>query len=140
MNRPTRTIVTVAGAAGLAFALTACGGGSSSGSGATGGTGSGTGSAATPGPASTTPDCGSTPVQDAVHDSHITKVQVIGGCTQVSVETSLTRADVATATTICEDAVKVAYVGNVSSVTVTGADKHELAAGEKGMDGCIGEP
>jgi hypothetical protein len=79
-------------------------------------------------------------VKDRATDSHITRVNVIGGCTQLSVETTLTSGAGGTAIKICEALIKVAYVGNVSSVSVDGSDRHELAAGEKGIDGCIGQP
>ena len=67
------------------------------------------------------------------------KVKIIGGCHQASLETSFTKADVITALHLCDAAAQVGYVDGVSSITVTGADGHELAAGLVGTD-CIGEP
>jgi hypothetical protein len=79
-------------------------------------------------------------VQEHVKDSHITKITVDGGCSQVSIETTLTSGANGTARKICDSAAEVAYVGNLSSVTVVGPDGHELAAGQKGMGSCIGQP
>jgi hypothetical protein len=89
--------------------------------------------------------CGG-PAGDAVVDAlaaydSVTSVDVIGGCTMVSVSTSLPPGDAlsesaATAVEMCEAAAEVAYVGDVSSVNVDGSDGHELAIGLQGMD-CI---
>jgi PleD family two-component response regulator len=43
---------------------------------------------------------------------------VIGGCPEVSLETTLTRGAGGTARAICDAVAKVAYVDNVSSVSV----------------------
>ena len=134
--------------AALILLLAGCGGTSSAGSTGTAGAAA---PATTAGVAATTTeaataeaDCDAAKtVQDAVHDSHITKISVDGGCSQVAIETSLVNGAAgsgAAARKICEAAAKVAYVGNLSSVTVTATDKHELAAGEKGIEGCIGAP
>jgi hypothetical protein len=54
----------------------------------------------------------------------------------VSIETSLGAGALADAGKICDEAAKVAYTGHVTSVSVDGADGHELSAGEKGQP-CI---
>ena len=72
---------------------------------------------------------------------YVTGVKVIGGCTQVSVSTSLkTGPDgAAAATGICEIAASAAYAKGVGAVSVESADGKELAAGIKGSP-CIGQP
>lgn len=72
---------------------------------------------------------------------YVTGVQVIGGCTQVSLKTSLERgADgAAAATGICEIAAAAAYEKGVGAVSVESADGKELAIGIKGSP-CIGQP
>jgi hypothetical protein len=122
----------------LAVLVAGCGGGSDP-------SASGPATSAAPASAVASPeqtDTGCTvsdAVKEQVTDSHVTKIKLIGGCTQVSIETTLNRADFLTAAKICEAAAKVAYVGNVSSVSVNGPDGHELAAGTKDQP-CIGEP
>ena len=71
-------------------------------------------------------------VKKAVTSSAVTKVQVIGGCTEVSIGTSLAPTAKADGVKICEEAAKVAYTGNVMAVSVDGSDGHELSAGIKG--------
>ena len=61
------------------------------------------------------------------------KIQVIGGCHEVSIETSLGADAKAAGQKLCDAAAKVAYNDQISSVSVDGADGHELAAGIKGM-------
>ncbi len=132
--------------AALVLFLAGCGG-SSSGDGAANASGSGSGAttvAPVPNASSPTADPNSCAVPqkvtDAATDSHITKVSVDGGCHQVSIETSLTSGAGGVARKICDDMAKVAYDDNLSSITVSGSDKHELAAGQQGMDSCIGQP
>ena len=60
-------------------------------------------------------------------------------CTIVTVHSTLTDSDFATAVTICDAAATVGYVGDTNSVAVTGASGRELAVGVKGAP-CIGEP
>jgi hypothetical protein len=72
--------------------------------------------------------------------TNVVKVEIIGGCHQASIETSLTgKADVPVALDICDAAALVGYVDGVSSITVTAVDGTELAAGLKDSP-CIGEP
>jgi len=132
--------------AALVLLLAGCGGSNGT-DGTTSASGSGAGAttaAATAEPSATADAADgcdvSQAVKDQATDSHITKVQVIGGCSQVSLETTLTSGAGGTARKICDAVAKVAYVGNVSSVSVDGSDGHELAAGEKGMGSCIGQP
>lgn len=123
-----------------AFSLAACGGSSSS---------SDTPAAAAPtavdrpSPDSTagggSDDCAggaADAVKKAVTSSAVTKIQIIGGCSQVSIETSLAPTAKADGVKICDEAAKVAYTGDVVSISVGGSDGHELSAGFKG-NGCI---
>jgi hypothetical protein len=81
-------------------------------------------------------------VKTALHSfTAVTNVLVIGGCHEVSVETSLPSSDPLTpnssrAVAICNAASKVAYVDGVDSLSVDWADHHEAAAAQKGMP-CI---
>jgi hypothetical protein len=80
-------------------------------------------------------DCGggaADTVKKAVTSSAVTKIQVIGGCTEVSIETSLAPTAKDDGVKICDEAAKVAYTGNVMAVSVDGSDGHELSAGIKG--------
>jgi hypothetical protein len=131
----------VAAAAVAAFSLAACGGSSSSSAGAP------AAAAATavdrPSPDSSagsgSDDCAAgaaDAVKKAVTSSAVTKIQVIGGCSQVSIETSLPPTAKADGVKICDEAAKVAYTGDVVSISVGGSDGHELSAGFKG-NGCI---
>ena len=72
---------------------------------------------------------------------YVTGVKVIGGCTQVSVSTSLKSGPdgAAAATGICEVAASAAYAKGVGAVSVESADGKELAIGVKGSP-CIGQP
>jgi hypothetical protein len=78
-------------------------------------------------------DCGGVPdaVVKAVPPANVQKIQVIGGCSMISIETSLDPTDRAGAEQICDAVAKVAYTGAVVSVSVDGADGHELSAGMK---------
>jgi len=71
-------------------------------------------------------------VKQAVSSTAIQKIQVIGGCSMVSIQTSLGATGKADGQKICEAAAKVAYSGSVMSVSVDGADGHELSNGIKG--------
>jgi hypothetical protein len=69
----------------------------------------------------------------------ITKVQTIAGCTEVDIDTNLPSGVLGSPSAtrgseICEAAAKVAYQGDVSSITVTATDGHEIAAGLKSAD------
>jgi hypothetical protein len=66
-------------------------------------------------------------------------IDTSGGCGSLDISTGLTKADVATATKICEAASAIAYAGTVKNVTVTGAASVELAISVKGQP-CVGEP
>lgn len=69
----------------------------------------------------------------------VTGVDTSGGCGSLDIATSLTKADVATATLICEGASTIAYAQSLKNVTVTGAANVELAISVKGQP-CVGEP
>jgi hypothetical protein len=95
-------------------------------------------------PGSTTADC--TPPDSIVAVvkgfAAVTGVQMIGGCGQVSVETSLPPGSIGTssattAAAICTAVSRVAYGGSVYGVSVDGQDGHELAAGVKDHPDCI---
>ena len=61
-----------------------------------------------------------------------------GGCHDATIVTTLT--DVTKALAICDAAAKIGYpAGDISSITVTGANGKELSIGVKGQE-CIGEP
>jgi hypothetical protein len=75
---------------------------------------------------------------------HLTSPDVVsvtteGGCHDTTIVTSLGDSDAAKALAICDSAAVIAYAGDLSSVTVTGASTKELAIGIKGQP-CIGEP
>jgi hypothetical protein len=78
-------------------------------------------------------------VKAKVSRPDVKSVDATGACTIVTVHSSLTDSDFATAVTICEAAATVGYVGDTNSVAVTGASGRELAVGVKGAP-CIGEP
>lgn len=71
----------------------------------------------------------------------ITRVDTVAACGEVSIETKLPDGALGSDSAnkgvdICVAAAKVAYKGDVSSVTVNAADGHELAIGLKSSD-CI---
>jgi hypothetical protein len=86
-------------------------------------------------------DCGATTV--AVLKTLLTQDGIIsitneGGCHDATIVTSLT--DSTKGLAICQAAEAVAYTaGDVSSITVTGANDKELSIGIKGQS-CVGEP
>lgn len=132
----------------LGAALTACGGGGQDG-------GSAAGSAsvsATADAAPATAEASATAAADCTPSAdvaaavkgfpEVTGVQVIGGCGEISVATTLPPGSLGTpsatrATAICAAVSKVAYVGSIYGVTVVGQDGHELAAGIKDQPDCI---
>jgi len=68
----------------------------------------------------------------------IVSISSEGGCHDATIVTTLT--DSALGLAICDAAAEVAYVaGDISSITVTGANNKELSIGIKGAP-CIGEP
>ncbi len=70
----------------------------------------------------------------------IVSITTEGGCHDATIVTTLAAADVAQAVIICEAAAAIGYpAGDISSVTVTGANDEELSIGIKGQS-CIGEP
>jgi hypothetical protein len=132
-----RTTV-VATLAAATLSLAACGGSSDDTTGSTGSTGAAA-PAVTKTTADTAQDCGGhvvDAVKKAVTSPAVQKIQVIGGCNEVSIETDLGPDAKPDGQAICEAASKVAYTGSVMSVSVDGADGHELAAGLKG-EPCI---
>jgi hypothetical protein len=60
-------------------------------------------------------------------------------CRSLDISTKLTKADVATATKICDVASRIGYAASVLNVTVLGAENVELAISVKGQP-CVGEP
>jgi hypothetical protein len=86
-------------------------------------------------------NCGDvdTLVKQHVNRPEVTSVDVIGGCSRVSINTTLAEGDAATANDICTTAAEVAYDGPASSVSVESASGKELAIGIKGAS-CIAEP
>jgi hypothetical protein len=136
----TSKIAAAAAAAVAALSLTACG--SKSGDDPAVGAPAETTAAAGPATSSAAGDdngCGTDAldaVKRAVTSTAVQKIQVIGGCSMVSIETSLDPTARDAGMKICQDAAKVAYSGSVMSVSVDGTDGHELAAGIKG-GGCI---
>jgi hypothetical protein len=71
----------------------------------------------------------------------VTKVHTIAACHEVDIVTNLPGGvlgspSATTGAAICDAAAKVAYQGDVSSITVTAVDGHEIAAGLKDMS-CI---
>lgn len=85
--------------------------------------------------------CGATTV--ALLKTHLTQAGIVsisndGGCHDAAIVTSLT--DSTKGLAICKAAAEVAYAaGDISSITVTGANDKELSIGIKGQP-CIGEP
>jgi hypothetical protein len=66
----------------------------------------------------------------------VTKVQTIAACHEVDIQTSLPSGVLGSPSAtkgaeICEAAAAVAYQGDVSSITVSATDGHEIAAGLK---------
>ena len=103
-----------------------------------------TSSAAAPSSTAATSDCGPGPgvltaVTAALKTYPGVTLDTNGGCGSLDISTSLTKADVATATKICDAASTIAYAGTVKNVTVTGASAVELAISVKGQS-CVGEP
>jgi hypothetical protein len=73
--------------------------------------------------------------------TEVTKVHMIAACHEVDIRTNLSSGVLGSpsatkGTDICEAAAKAAYQDDVSSITVTAADGHEIAAGLKSAD-CI---
>jgi hypothetical protein len=79
-------------------------------------------------------------VKKQLTQAGIVSITTEGGCHDVTIVTTLAAADVAQALAICDAAAVIAYpVGDISSITVTGANNKELSIGIKGQP-CIGEP
>jgi hypothetical protein len=86
-------------------------------------------------------ECGATTVallKTLLTQDGIISITNEGGCHDATIVTSLT--DPTKGLAICKAAEAVAYAaGDVSSITVTGANDKELSIGIKGQS-CIGEP
>ena len=86
-------------------------------------------------------DCGATTaamLRTLLTQDGIISITNEGGCHDATIVTSLT--DPTKGLAICKAAEAVAYAaGDVSSITVTGANDKELSIGIKGQS-CIGEP
>ncbi len=79
-------------------------------------------------------------VKQQLKQAEIVSITTEGGCHDVTIVTTLAAVDVAKAVAICEAAAAIAYpAGDISSVTVTGANDKELSIGIEGQS-CIGEP
>jgi hypothetical protein len=132
-----------------AMAIAGCGGGSSTPSPASSTASSAPAAGTSSAPAAGTPatgsgsgDCGeATAVLVAKHlaRADVVSVTTEGGCHDATIVTSLDPGDSATGLAICDSAAKVAYAGDISSITVLAANNKELAIGIKGQE-CIGEP
>ncbi|WP_326643298.1 hypothetical protein OG884_06925 [Streptosporangium sp. NBC_01755] len=68
-------------------------------------------------------------VEQHVRQERVRSVTVAGQCTSVSIETSLTDDESATAKEICDAAAEVAYFGDTNSIRVLGASGKELSVG-----------
>ena len=79
-------------------------------------------------------DCGdaATKVKEYVASSKIRKIAVNGQCTNVTIETELDNDDTAEGRQICEAAGKVAYTGDINSITVLSKSGTELSTGIDG--------
>jgi hypothetical protein len=86
-------------------------------------------------------DCGATTaalLRTLLTQDGIISITNEGGCHDATIVTSL--ADPTKGLAICQAAEKVAYAaGDISSITVTGANDKELSIGIKGQS-CVGEP
>ncbi|MDQ1555294.1 MAG: hypothetical protein QOI02_296, partial [Actinomycetota bacterium] len=86
-------------------------------------------------------DCGATTaalLRTLLTQDGIISITNEGGCHDATIVTSL--ADSTQGLAICQAAEKVAYAaGDISSITVTGANDKELSIGIKGQS-CVGEP
>jgi len=131
-----------------ALSISGCGGGSTPASASNGAapstaptTAASTAPAAGSGGTGVGDDCGATTV--AVLKTLLTEDGIIsitneGGCHDATIVTSLT--DTTKGLAICKAAEAVAYAaGDISSITVTGANDKELSIGIKDQS-CIGEP
>ena len=97
---------------------------------------------ADPGSGAGTGDCGEATaalVKAQVTAPEIISVTTEGGCHDATIVTSLAASETAKALEICDAAAVIAYAGDLSSVTVSGAGDKEMAIGIKGQP-CIGEP
>lgn len=79
-------------------------------------------------------------VKQQLTQPEIVSITTEGGCHDATIVTTLAATDVAKALAICDAAAAIAYpAGDISSVTVTGANDKELSISVKGQE-CIGEP
>ncbi len=92
--------------------------------------------------AETTGDCADVVVANvtaqATSDA-ITKIEVIGGCSLVTITTNLADEAIQAALDICDNAAQVAYVDNVNGISVLAGSGKEVALGIKDSP-CIGAP
>jgi hypothetical protein len=90
-------------------------------------------------------DCGldaANAVADRLLRADVTRINVIGGCHYVSIETTMDGNGFVNATTgqqICDSATEVAYSGGILGITVTDRAGHERASGANG-EPCSGFP
>jgi hypothetical protein len=107
-------------------------------------TGAGPSSSVAPSASASDDDCGGAVARVTAAVAgypEVTKVQTIAACHEVDIQTNLASGvlgspNATKGTAICEAAAKVAYQGDVSGITVSDVDGHELAAGLKTAD-CI---
>jgi hypothetical protein len=81
-------------------------------------------------------------VADRLLRADVTRINVIGGCHYVSIETGMDGNGFVDATTgrqICDIATEVAYTGAILGITVTDRAGHERASGANG-EPCSGFP
>jgi len=139
-RRPVINVPAVVLTVAVAIVIVGCGGGSNKSESSN--TVPPAGDAATNPTATTDKSCGRATV-DAVKKHlgrpDVVDVRVIGGCSQLSIATSLDPSASAQGQAICDKAAEVAYGGEISSITVIAANNRELAAGLKSAS-CIGEP
>ena len=93
-------------------------------------------------PAAATGNCGADVVANVTAQETseaITEIKIIGGCSLLNITTSLADDGIKAALDICDNAAKVAYVGNVSGISVQASSGKEVALGIKDSP-CIGAP
>jgi len=79
-------------------------------------------------------------IEKAVSEFGVTDISIIGQCTTVAIGTTLAddASGAETARRICTAAATVAYVGDITGISVAAADGSELAVGIDGAP-CIGD-
>jgi hypothetical protein len=85
-------------------------------------------------PAAAPDDCGGAGAKVTGHlgRAEVTRVEVIGQCTTISIETTLADDSYATGKQICDSAAEVAYTGDINSIRVRSKSGKEISAGIAG--------